>query len=120
MYEKQNWKTGDVITQEKLNHMEDGIASSGGMFVVNMNGDNGTLDKTWQEIYDAIKQKTQVIIELSDTESVVEIVSLLYVTGVERNDSGCKVYALYYNLRESAFNQYTFSSATSDGYPQIN
>lgn len=24
-YEKQTWQTGDVITQEKLNHMEDGI-----------------------------------------------------------------------------------------------
>ena len=26
MYEKQTWITGDVITEEKLNHMEDGIA----------------------------------------------------------------------------------------------
>lgn len=30
MYEKQTWATGDVITEEKLNHMEDGIASGGG------------------------------------------------------------------------------------------
>lgn len=29
-YEKQTWTTGDVITQEKLNHMEDGIANAGG------------------------------------------------------------------------------------------
>ena len=29
-YEKQTWQTGDVITQEKLNHMEDGIANVGG------------------------------------------------------------------------------------------
>ena len=33
-YEKQEWKTGDLITEGKLNHMEDGIAnasdSSGG------------------------------------------------------------------------------------------
>ena len=29
-YEKQTWQTGDVITQEKLNHMEDGIANSAG------------------------------------------------------------------------------------------
>ena len=25
-YEKQTWKTGDVITAEKLNHIEEGIA----------------------------------------------------------------------------------------------
>ena len=28
-YEKQTWVTGEVITKEKLNHMEDGIANSG-------------------------------------------------------------------------------------------
>lgn len=27
-YNKQTWKTGDVITQEKLNHIEDGIVSN--------------------------------------------------------------------------------------------
>ena len=31
-YEKQTWKTGDVITQEKLNHMEDGISTGGGIY----------------------------------------------------------------------------------------
>lgn len=29
-YEKQTWVDGEVITQEKLNHMEDGIANAGG------------------------------------------------------------------------------------------
>lgn len=40
-YEKQTWVTGDVVTADKLNHMEDGISNSGGggtgggdMFVV--------------------------------------------------------------------------------------
>lgn len=28
MYEKQTWNTGDIITEEKLNHMEDGIAGA--------------------------------------------------------------------------------------------
>lgn len=32
-YEKQTWHTGDVITQEKLNHMEDGIANAGTLVV---------------------------------------------------------------------------------------
>lgn len=30
-YEKQTWTTGEVITQEKLNHMEDGIAEGSGV-----------------------------------------------------------------------------------------
>ena len=59
-YEKQTWTTGEVITQEKLNHMEDGIAEGGGVVVVNVTttasegGTVTTLDKTWQEIYDAL------------------------------------------------------------------
>lgn len=31
-YEKNTWQTGDVITAEKLNHMEDGIEAGGGGF----------------------------------------------------------------------------------------
>ena len=27
-YEKNNWQSGDVVTSDKLNHMEDGIESS--------------------------------------------------------------------------------------------
>lgn len=29
-YEKQTWETGEVITADKLNHMEDGIENAGG------------------------------------------------------------------------------------------
>ena len=32
-YEKQIWQCGDTITADKLNHMEDGIANSGGGIV---------------------------------------------------------------------------------------
>lgn len=28
-YEKQTWKNGDIITEQKLNHIEDGIAAVG-------------------------------------------------------------------------------------------
>lgn len=58
-YDKQNWQTGDVITANKLNHIEDGIAGAGGggMLVISAvydeQTDTTTLDKTWQEIHDA-------------------------------------------------------------------
>ena len=29
-YEKNTWNAGDVITSEKLNHIEDGIVNAGG------------------------------------------------------------------------------------------
>jgi hypothetical protein len=37
MYEKQTWVTGDVVTADRLNHMEDGI--SGGVLVVHVRMD---------------------------------------------------------------------------------
>lgn len=57
-YEKQTWVTGETITAEKLNHMEDGIADGGseGTVIVNVNQGTGEhqlyfiLDKTAGEI----------------------------------------------------------------------
>ena len=42
-YEKQTWTNGEVITQEKLNHMEDGIAnadSEDSIVIVDVSGTN--------------------------------------------------------------------------------
>lgn len=53
-YTPTEWKAGDVITSEGLNHMEQGIAGAGGgasVLIVHDNED--TLDKTWQEMHDA-------------------------------------------------------------------
>lgn len=53
-YEKNTWNKGDVITSAKLNHMEDGIAGGGVLFINIENNDNeAVMDKTWQQIYDA-------------------------------------------------------------------
>lgn len=57
-YDPTNWKSGDVVTSAKLNKMEQGIANAGGggggggALVVH--DVDGTLDKTWQEIHDAM------------------------------------------------------------------
>ena len=32
MYLKQTWKNGDIITEDKLNHMEEGISTGGGIY----------------------------------------------------------------------------------------
>lgn len=58
-YERQTWSTGETITANKLNHMEDGIAGggSGGVLVVHKvydeTTDEVTLDKTYSEIRNA-------------------------------------------------------------------
>lgn len=45
-YTKNTWKTGDIVSSQKLNHMEDGIANAYEVMVIN--DTNGTIDKTWQ------------------------------------------------------------------------
>ena len=62
-YTKQTWQTGDVITADKLNHMEDGIAAGGGSstpLIVTItettDGNNTiyTMNKTAGEIINAL------------------------------------------------------------------
>lgn len=56
-YTKRTWATGNVVGAVDLNRMEQGIEDSRGILVVNSvyneNNNLYTLDKTWQEIYDA-------------------------------------------------------------------
>ena len=50
-YEPTVWKDGDLVTSAKLNKLEQGVANNG--ILVVQEGENETLDRTWQEIYDA-------------------------------------------------------------------
>lgn len=54
-YNKTTWQTGDIVTSEKLNNIENGIANAGPLVVhVTMEEVDGddlfVLDKTWAEI----------------------------------------------------------------------
>ena len=69
-YEKQTWTNGEVITEEKLNHMEDGIAEANGkststniLIVTFTFGDSSSFycDKTYEEILNAINNGDIVI-----------------------------------------------------------
>jgi len=56
-YTPTEWNNGDVITAEKLNKLENGVAeggSGGGVLVIHLNNDTERLDKTWNEIHDAV------------------------------------------------------------------
>lgn len=84
-YTTNTWVTGDTITADKLNHMEDGIASaSGGPLIVNVTriSDGGysnmALDKTWQEIHDALLSSGVTIVyheSVEDEEGVYDVVT---------------------------------------------
>lgn len=106
-YEKQTWAKGDVVTSAKLNHMEDGIATGGGVLVVHgaIDGATMTLDKTWQEIYDADA-------------------ALLRYTPPEGGESFAMLLTIYeesdlYKCTFTADNAITFTTDSADGYPVV-
>lgn len=102
-YDKNTWETGDTITAQKLNHMEDGIAGGGGVLIANKSIEDTTitLDKTWQQIYDS----TYTITLLSDEgEKDFYPITCAYVSD-----------GTYYV--ESA-DSITYTTDSADGYPQ--
>lgn len=59
-YTPTNWSTGDTITASAMNKIENGIANAGGVLIVH--SVNDVLDKTVQEIYDAMNSGIPVFI----------------------------------------------------------
>lgn len=58
-YEPTVWKNGDVITPEKLNKIEQGVAGGGGALIIEWDGEND-LDVTYQDILDAVNAGKRV------------------------------------------------------------
>lgn len=83
-YTPTEWVTGDTITAEKLNKMESGIASAGGggAFIVNMDAQTLALNKTWQEICDAMANgQPTYILGVNPMGAVCTPVLLAFNTG---------------------------------------
>ena len=119
-YEKNIWKTGDVITSTKLNHMEDGIANAGGILVIG--GLNfgmgrtsyqfiGTADKTWQEIDNALVAGVRCVVVGSYMGGHIQLT-------VSRTMLLDGKYIFYIDNEQD---DPIFATTTSaDGYPTIN
>ena len=71
-YVKQNWETGELITSQKLNHMEDGIAEGGGggggNYIVHASGDYSTVtvEENVDDIITAIESDQNVMMIYED------------------------------------------------------
>jgi hypothetical protein len=116
-YEKNTWKTGDIVSSQKLNHMEDGIANSENVFIVrgatiNDDGLTGTLDKTWQQIRDAMGSKICVIVIEDGDNARCDFIGTTW-----DNPSPKPGYSRYQVLTVST--GVTFSTVSKDGYPAI-
>lgn len=78
-YTPHTWQCEELVTPEKLNHIEQGIADccgGGGQLISTVlseapaqdcpDGSYLTFDKTWQEMYDAIDAGIPVFIKMTD------------------------------------------------------
>lgn len=62
-YTPTEWKTGDIVSSQRLNKLEEGVKDAYEVMVIN--DTLGTLDKTWQEIYDAMSQGKMCVVRIA-------------------------------------------------------
>lgn len=107
------WETGDVITAEKLNKAENGIAAAF-PFIVNqtVEGNIETLSKTWKEITDALAAGKSVF--LLDDQLDGDDPNITYVQCMGGYVSDGVYYVLFLN-GDTEPKEYSIDSAT--GYP---
>lgn len=113
-YTKQTWSNGDVITEAKLNHMEDGIASGANTLLVTPadSNDSWVFDKTWQEIHDAFFNGMNVIINYPNSAEYG------LVQYVKEDPYGHMWTVVYFDLGAEGHMSTALTHA-ADGYPVI-
>ena len=91
-YTPTTWATGDTITAAKMNKLENGVANAGSVLIVTYNNDTGRLDKTVQEIYDAMESGTPVYLNYkygtlpTDFVSQKHLAPIIRVYGYQYSD----------------------------------
>lgn len=124
-YEKTTWNCGDTITAEKLNNLENGVeealecCSGGGLIctaTVTVNEDNYAcyiLDKTWQEIHDALAQGQSVYISEPGDNAWNMIRGIWVVVGVyDDSDVGGNDYDVAF-IQGAAIDNYNANSPSA-------
>lgn len=116
-YTPTEWNTGDIVTAEKLNKLENGVAS-GGIFIVNTLVDEQTLrpilDKTWQEIKDAFDAMNIVILIANINSSLVIEKQITYLSVINSSVDGSNYECGFYVGSEYL----GFSTSDPNGYPK--
>ena len=122
-YEMHEWVCNEPITADKLNHMEQGIVeaqndeSSSDVLIIRQDEEASTasrkvFDKTWQEVFDALKNGTRVVL-LEEAELPPSVVSV----NVEAARNNTSAELVPYGIYESRGTSAELAQAdTADGY----
>ena len=86
-YTPTNWVTGDIVTADKLNKLENGVAD--GILILNTTFDSSAdvvrLSATWKQIYDTIKAGTPIFIKEPRSDLYAGLI-LIYSAYKDGND----------------------------------
>lgn len=102
-YEKHTWQTGEVITAEKLNNLEDGCGKSGGTFIVTFtpgseNPREGTSDKSVDEIIEALNAGKAVLGTIRQDGPETVYMDMYAPLSIVRNEGGTFMAAFTFTL----------------------
>ena len=97
-YTPTTWQTGDTITAEKLNHMEDGIENANEPFVVTLTPTaedfSGTMDKTVAEINTAYEAGQKIKFKVLTGQDTYTLVPLSNVDKLSEEYPGFSAYVI--------------------------
>lgn len=110
-YTPTNWATGDTVTATKMNKLEQGVANAGSALICTLNtsGSGYVLDKTVQEIYDALESGTPVYIRYLYGTLPTDYVSHSYLAPIT------KVYGYSYSDTIRIVATWTNETSVSSG-----
>lgn len=115
------WANGDVITAAGLNHIEQGVAAAGDTVVLHVDQETWALDKTWQEIYNALASGKICIIVLPSQDGAIKLAFI--VTVYPTTYEGVEYYAAngaidYGDGTMTVVNGFALTTSP-DGYPIV-
>lgn len=130
-YTPTTWVTGDTVTATKLNKIENGIANAGSAVIITETN-NGTLDKTFAEIYDLVHSGTTCYIKRlldeasSDLDSTYAYnIQLMPIVAIYKYNENYRIYSSHAmaSANQSSIGNIgvpaivTYQVSSSDGYP---
>ena len=120
-YTKTTWQTGDTVTAEKLNNIENGIediyTDDNPIFVVIEDADTSTLSKTYAEIVSALTAHKVCIIFVTYIEEEGPAYFSLFINGAFFSVDNNKFCVETYN--PSSNETLSFVAETENDYPTL-
>ena len=111
-YTPTEWRTGDVITAEKLNKLENGISDNSSVNVVFITDTSGSLDKTAGELYSTFESNNYFMVVIREGKIYG------FITEISHESEG-------YGIGAAMFGSGTldvgwwYTASSADSYPTL-